>query len=144
MGKALSAQSGFTKYFELTWSNDEKGNRILESAKERYDVINQEISLCGYYVIITSEEMSAIDALELYRAVLRSMPISPTNNSYVWWAVRGIAALALFVFAFLVLWLDYIVVFHCSSHLFVESLNVESIGLSHQTLHCDLGVWVIG
>ena len=83
VGKALSAQSGFTKYFELTWSNDEKGNRILESEKERYDVINQEISLCGYYVIITSEEMSAIDALELYKSRDASEKLFRGDKSYL-------------------------------------------------------------
>lgn len=83
VGKVLSVQSGFTKYFELTWSNDEKGNRILESAKERYDVINQEISLCGYYVIITSEEMSAIDALELYKSRDASEKLFRGDKSYL-------------------------------------------------------------
>lgn len=33
--------------------------------RERYEVIDEEIALCGYFVIITSEK---IDALDLYKS----------------------------------------------------------------------------
>ena len=36
--------------------------------RERYQVIDEEISLCGYFVIITSEKMTAADALDLYKS----------------------------------------------------------------------------
>ena len=35
--------------------------------RERHDVINEEIRLCGYFVIITSEKMTAAQALEHYK-----------------------------------------------------------------------------
>ena len=35
---------------------------------ERYQVIDEEIALCGYFVIITSEKMDAADALDLYKS----------------------------------------------------------------------------
>ena len=35
---------------------------------ERYQVIDEEISLCGYFVIITSGKMTAEDALDLYKS----------------------------------------------------------------------------
>ena len=31
--------------------------------RERYNVIDEEIALCGYFVIITSEKMDAAEAL---------------------------------------------------------------------------------
>lgn len=37
-------------------------------AREKTDVINQEIGFCVYFVIITSAEMTAARALELYNA----------------------------------------------------------------------------
>ncbi len=36
--------------------------------RERYQVIDEEIALCGYFVIITSEKMDAADALDLYKS----------------------------------------------------------------------------
>ena len=33
--------------------------------RERYQVIDEEIALCGYFVIITSEKMDAADALDM-------------------------------------------------------------------------------
>ena len=36
--------------------------------RERYKVIDEEIALCGYFVIITSEKMDAADALDLYKS----------------------------------------------------------------------------
>lgn len=37
-------------------------------ARERQDVIDSEIKLCGYFIIITSEKMSAEEALDLYKS----------------------------------------------------------------------------
>lgn len=36
--------------------------------RERYKVIDEEIALCGYFVIITSEKMNAADVLDLYKS----------------------------------------------------------------------------
>ena len=35
---------------------------------ERNEVINREIQLCGYFVIVTSEKMTAEEALTLYKS----------------------------------------------------------------------------
>lgn len=35
--------------------------------KEREDVIEKELELCGYFAIVTSERMSAEDTLLLYK-----------------------------------------------------------------------------
>ena len=38
------------------------------SGIERTEVINEQIRLCGYFVIITSEKMTAAEALNLYKS----------------------------------------------------------------------------
>ena len=37
------------------------------ASNEKKKIINEEISLCGYFVIISSEEMSAKEAIKLYK-----------------------------------------------------------------------------
>lgn len=37
-------------------------------ARERTEVIQEEIDLCGYFVIVTSKQMTAEEALELYKS----------------------------------------------------------------------------
>ena len=50
-------------YFDLTF--DKKGTFLY--AKEKKDVIRHELELCGYFVLITSEEMTAAEALKFYK-----------------------------------------------------------------------------
>jgi len=49
-------------YFELFY----EGRKFLY-AKPRKDVIRHELELCGYFVIVTSEEMTAAEAVNLYK-----------------------------------------------------------------------------
>lgn len=51
--------------------------------RERHDVINQEIKLCGYFVIITSEEMTAAQALDLYKSRDASEKLFRGDKSYL-------------------------------------------------------------
>jgi hypothetical protein len=54
-------------YFDLIyWHEGQKDEKFMY-AREKTDVINREISFCGYFVIITSSEMTASKALELYK-----------------------------------------------------------------------------
>ena len=39
----------------------------MNGAIEQADVINREIQLCGYFVIVTSAKMTAEEALVLYK-----------------------------------------------------------------------------
>ena len=54
---------GYHEYFTLKY--DKKG--ILYSVQERADMIEQELRLCGYFCIVTSEEMKASQALIQYK-----------------------------------------------------------------------------
>ena len=54
----------FEKYFELIFHEKDD---VLIGAYEKEDIIDHEIGLCGYFVIITSKEMSAAEAVSLYK-----------------------------------------------------------------------------
>lgn len=51
--------------------------------RELCDVINEEIRLCGYFVIITSEKMTAAQALELYKSRDASEKLFRGDKSYL-------------------------------------------------------------
>ena len=46
-------------------------------------MINEEIKLCGYFVIITSEQMTAAEALELYKSRDASEKLFRGDKSYL-------------------------------------------------------------
>jgi len=62
-GKKIELEESYHKYFDLIYHKD--GTFI--TANEYKKVINEEISLCGYFVIITSEKMTAKEAIRLYK-----------------------------------------------------------------------------
>lgn len=62
-GKKIEFEEVYHKYFDLTYHKD--GTFIC--AKEYEKVINEEIALCGYFVIVTSENMTAKEAIKIYK-----------------------------------------------------------------------------
>jgi hypothetical protein len=63
--KPVQLPDAYEHYFELYYNEQ---NKVLVHWKERADVIQQELSLCGYFSLVTSEKMSAQDAMDLYRS----------------------------------------------------------------------------
>lgn len=59
-GKKVIIGEGFKQYFHLEM------DRTFLYAREKADAVQQEINLCGYFVIITSKKMTAGEALELF------------------------------------------------------------------------------
>lgn len=65
--QAIHFDRALEHYFDLIyWHEGQKDEKFMY-AREKTDDINREISFCGYFVIITSSEMSASKALELYK-----------------------------------------------------------------------------
>ena len=62
-GKKIEFEESYHKYFDLVYHKD--GTFLVASEDKK--VINEEISLCGYFVIITSEKMTAKEAIKLYK-----------------------------------------------------------------------------
>jgi transposase len=82
-GSKVSLGDGFRKYFELIYHNEGKDDERLVYWDEKTDVVNREISLCGYFVIITSEKMTAEEALVLYKSRDASEKLFRGDKSYL-------------------------------------------------------------
>lgn len=82
-GKRLVLGKVFRKYFDLIYYHEGQPDEKFMYGRERYDVIDQDIRLCGYFVIITSEKMTAADALELYKNRDASEKLFRGDKSYL-------------------------------------------------------------
>ena len=79
-GKKATVGNGYKKYFKLEIYEDD-GTFIC--ARERTEVIQEEIDLCGYFVIVTSRQMTAEEALELYKSRDVSEKLFRGDKSYL-------------------------------------------------------------
>lgn len=73
----------FEKYFDLIYSHEGKPDEMFMYGRELSDVINEEIKVCGYFVIITSEKMTAKEALDLYKCRDTSEKLFRGDKSYL-------------------------------------------------------------
>lgn len=87
LGKVIRAQYGTDyqlsdaekEYFDMFY--DSKG--ILTLIKEKDDVIKQALQLCGYFCIVTSDKMTAAEALDLYYSRDASEKLFRGDKSYL-------------------------------------------------------------
>ena len=82
-GKAATIGEGFDKYFDLIYYHQGQEDQKFMFAMELDDVIDQEIRLCGYFVIITSKKMTAKEALTLYKSRDGSEKLFRGDKSYL-------------------------------------------------------------
>ena len=68
MGEPIRPGGEYREYFDLNFWHEGKTDEVFMTASERTDRINRQIRLCGYFVIITSEKMTAEEALILYKS----------------------------------------------------------------------------
>jgi hypothetical protein len=78
-GHNIPISNDCKKYFELEMDNSEG---ILLQYRKNEEAIKNDLALCGYYLIITSDKMSARNALELYLNREASKKIFQCNKSY--------------------------------------------------------------
>lgn len=79
-GKKVSISDGYKDYFTLEIYEPD-GTFLY--ARERTDVVQKEIDLGGYFVIVTSRNMTAKDALELYKSRDASEKLFRGDKSYL-------------------------------------------------------------
>lgn len=82
-GQQVRPTGEFLKYFDLVYYHEGKDDEAFMGGKELTDVINQEIKLCGYFVIITSDDMTAEEALTLYKSRDGSEKLFRGDKSYL-------------------------------------------------------------
>ena len=73
----------YTKYFNLVYMNQGKKDEKFMYADEKTEVISQDIQLCGYFVLVTSDKMTAEEALDLYRSRDASEKLFRGDKSYL-------------------------------------------------------------
>ena len=79
----VKISSSYEEYFDLIYYHKGKPNQVLQLVREKKEAISQAIKLCGYFCIITSSEMSASDALELYKSRDASEKLFRGDKSYL-------------------------------------------------------------
>lgn len=79
-GQVKEIADGFSRYYNLE-IYDKDGMFLF--ATEKQDVIIEERKLCGYFVIVTSEKMTAREALELYKGRDVSEKLFRGDKSYL-------------------------------------------------------------
>ena len=83
MGLGIRLGKEFQKYFELIYWHEGMDDEKFMFGRERNKVIDEEIRLCGYFVIITSEKMTAENALILYKSRDGSEKLFRGDKSYL-------------------------------------------------------------
>ena len=63
--------------------NKGKKDEKFMYAEENTGIINQDIQLCGYFVLVTSDKMTAQEALDLYRSRDASEKLFRGDKSYL-------------------------------------------------------------
>ena len=79
-GKVYEPSDKVKEYFEC-YIND--ADKVFLFAREKKDVIEREIDLCGYFCIVTSQKMTAKEALELYKSRDASEKLFRGDKSYL-------------------------------------------------------------
>jgi len=79
LGEDITLGKAYRNYFNLKF--DKKGRLLSYSEKE--DVIQKELQLCGYFCIITSEEMTASQALIHYKGRDISEKLFSADKSFI-------------------------------------------------------------
>ena len=82
-GKAVKIGESFAKYFDLIYYHKGQEDERFMVGRELNEVIEQEIRLCGYFVIITSKKMTAKEALSLYKSRDGSEKLFRGDKSYL-------------------------------------------------------------
>lgn len=79
-GKEVGFGAAYTEYFNLYYN---EGGRKFLFAKEKTDVVEREIGLCGYFSIVTSTKMTAREAIGLYKSRDASEKLFRGDKSYL-------------------------------------------------------------
>lgn len=83
VGKEVKIDKSYTEYFDMVYWHEGKPDQKLQFVRERKDVISKEIKLCGYFAIVTSGEMTAEQALDLYKSRDCSEKLFRGDKSYL-------------------------------------------------------------
>ncbi len=82
-GKPFELDRQMKRYYEPEYYNEGKKDQCFVTAYEREEVVEEELSLCGYFCIISSAEMTAREALDLYKGRDASEKLFRADKSFL-------------------------------------------------------------
>lgn len=82
-GLPVVIDKSYEKYFSLEYYHEGKADQSFVCGIEKASVIEEELKLCGYFCIITSAEMSAKEALELYKSRDASEKLFKSDKTFL-------------------------------------------------------------
>ena len=81
-GQPVIIDKSYEKYFSLEYDHEGKDDQCFVCGIEKVSVIEEERKMCGYFCIITSAEMSAKEALDLYKSRDASEKLFKADKSF--------------------------------------------------------------
>lgn len=82
-GKPIMIGEAYRWYFDIFAHEKADGTSTFLYAREKTEVIEKELALCGYFVIVTSRKMTAAEALSLYKSRDASEKLFRGDKSYL-------------------------------------------------------------
>ena len=82
-GQKVVLDKSYEKYFSLEYYHEGQDDQCFVCAIEKSSVIEEEMRMCGYFCIITSENMRAKEALELYKSRDASEKLFKADKSFL-------------------------------------------------------------
>ena len=82
-GSNAKVDNRYTEFFDPIYYHEGKPDQYLQAIREKKDTINDATKLCGYFCIITSREMTAAEALDLYKSRDASEKLFRGDKSYL-------------------------------------------------------------
>lgn len=82
-GQPVIIDKSYEKYFSLEYYHEGKDDQCFFCGIEKASVIEEELKMCGYFCIITSAEMSAKEALDLYKSRDASEKLFKADKSFL-------------------------------------------------------------
>lgn len=82
-GQAVVIDKSYEKYFRLEYYHEGKEDQCFACGIEKASVIEEELKMCGYFCIITSAEMTAKEALDVYKSRDASEKLFKADKSFL-------------------------------------------------------------
>ena len=82
-GQPVVIDKSYEKYFSLEYYHEGKDDQCFVCGIEKSSVIEEELKMCGYFCIITSAEMTAKEALDLYKSRDASEKLFKADKSFL-------------------------------------------------------------
>ena len=82
-GQDVVIDKSYEKYFSLEYYHEGQEDQCFVCALEKAYAIEEELKLCGYFCIITSSEMTAKEALDLYKSRDASEKLFKADKSFL-------------------------------------------------------------